>query len=262
MKTCRLCNFHGDKELFKKSNRYPDGYSMVCKKCIAWNIYLNKHKNGFVLKECKKHGVLSHENIVIVSRHERGKPQILMRCGLCIAVWHENAINNDSLKNERINSNASIDCKVCKTHMNHSNFTASELKKKNATCNKCWKNYQEKYEENRSISRKFIFKRSEYNKLWNEQNGLCAICLKPETAMENEKPRRLSTDHCHKIQQETGKTVVRGLLCSQCNNGLGRFKDNIDILKNAIKYMERFNERAAKLSEKSCCGMLGSIERK
>lgn len=43
---------------------------------------------------------------------------------------------------------------------------------------------------------------------------------------------QLAVDHCH----ESGK--VRGLLCSNCNNGLGRFKDNLEYLKNAIKYLK------------------------
>ena len=40
-------------------------------------------------------------------------------------------------------------------------------------------------------------------------------------------------DHCH----ETGK--VRGILCSQCNLGLGHFRDNVDYLNNAISYLEK-----------------------
>ena len=40
-------------------------------------------------------------------------------------------------------------------------------------------------------------------------------------------------DHCHK----TGK--VRGILCSECNTGLGKFKDSIELLQKAIEYLKR-----------------------
>lgn len=40
-------------------------------------------------------------------------------------------------------------------------------------------------------------------------------------------------DHCH----ETGK--VRGVLCSQCNLGLGHFRDDVTYLENAISYLEK-----------------------
>jgi hypothetical protein len=39
-------------------------------------------------------------------------------------------------------------------------------------------------------------------------------------------------DHCH----TTG--TVRGGLCPRCNHMLGHSRDNIEILKNAIKYLE------------------------
>jgi len=40
-------------------------------------------------------------------------------------------------------------------------------------------------------------------------------------------------DHCH----ETG--AVRGFLCKPCNTGLGHFRDNPDVLANAIQYLQR-----------------------
>jgi hypothetical protein len=46
--------------------------------------------------------------------------------------------------------------------------------------------------------------------------------------------RRKMIDHCH----TTG--VVRGLICFSCNTALGHFKDDIDVLKSAIRYLERF----------------------
>ena len=55
----------------------------------------------------------------------------------------------------------------------------------------------------------------------------CAIC-------REEVP--LAVDHCH----TTGS--IRGLLCGNCNQGLGRFKDNIVSLNNAIKYLKEFKE--------------------
>lgn len=55
------------------------------------------------------------------------------------------------------------------------------------------------------------------------QNNKCAIC--------KEYDDNLFVDHCH----NTG--IVRGLLCSKCNSGLGMFRDNIDFLKGAIEYL-------------------------
>ena len=44
---------------------------------------------------------------------------------------------------------------------------------------------------------------------------------------------RMAMDHCH----TTGK--VRAPLCSNCNNGLGRFLDRPDLLRAAADYLER-----------------------
>lgn len=32
----------------------------------------------------------------------------------------------------------------------------------------------------------------------------------------------------------------RGLICNDCNLGIGRFKDNIKIIKNSIVYLEKY----------------------
>lgn len=42
----------------------------------------------------------------------------------------------------------------------------------------------------------------------------------------------LAIDHNH----STGK--IRGMLCDPCNQGLGKFKDDIQIMKKAIQYLE------------------------
>ena len=75
----------------------------------------------------------------------------------------------------------------------------------------------------------------DYNLLLIEQNNCCDICKKPEKAIHNQtkKLQKLAVDHCHK----TGK--VRGLLCQDCNRGLGKFHDNISNLTSAIKYLSK-----------------------
>lgn len=72
--------------------------------------------------------------------------------------------------------------------------------------------------------------------LMKKQNGLCAICQKPEKSTDglSGKRRSLAIDHCH----ETGR--ARGLLCSSCNRGLGLFQDNSELLARARLYLKEF----------------------
>lgn len=72
----------------------------------------------------------------------------------------------------------------------------------------------------------------EYNALYTAQNGSCACCGVHESAFK----RQLHVDHDH----ITGK--VRGLLCTQCNPGIGYFKDSIERLEMAIKYLKKFKK--------------------
>lgn len=57
------------------------------------------------------------------------------------------------------------------------------------------------------------------------QENACAIC-KGTTST-------LCIDHDH------SSGVVRGLLCSNCNTGIGLFKDDPTRLSNAIAYLEK-----------------------
>ena len=70
----------------------------------------------------------------------------------------------------------------------------------------------------------------DYKEMLDKQGGVCAICSSPPP---NNRKTRLAIDHCHK----TGK--VRGLLCDRCNRSIGLLKDDISILKNAIKYLNK-----------------------
>lgn len=71
---------------------------------------------------------------------------------------------------------------------------------------------------------------NDYENMLSKQDGKCAICGSHKSGKKNS--NRLSIDHCHK----TGK--VRGLLCQQCNLGIGCLKDDITILENALAYLQ------------------------
>lgn len=45
-------------------------------------------------------------------------------------------------------------------------------------------------------------------------------------------------DHCHACKQDLGLVHVRGILCHQCNTGLGFFKDKVALLARAIVYLD------------------------
>jgi hypothetical protein len=70
----------------------------------------------------------------------------------------------------------------------------------------------------------------QYLEINDAQGNSCAIC---GTAEPLTPTGRLHIDHDH----ETGE--VRGLLCMGCNTGIGHLKDNIEVLKSAITYLER-----------------------
>jgi len=80
-------------------------------------------------------------------------------------------------------------------------------------------------------AKKYGLTLEEYNKMFEEQGGCCKICKTHQSDLT----RSLSIDHCHSSER------VRSLLCGNCNVGLGNFKDNIDLLKEAIKYLEENN---------------------
>ena len=63
----------------------------------------------------------------------------------------------------------------------------------------------------------------------------CDICGQPDTTHRNATwTRQLTFDHDH----DTGR--LRGMLCSQCNLALGRFGEDVELLRKAIDYIERF----------------------
>lgn len=129
------------------------------------------------------------------------------------------------------------DCKVCRyayseawKRANKDRVTAKVTEWRNKNPHLVKASYQRAYQKNPwlwrdKVLKKYGLTREQYNAILHKQGGVCAICKKPP------KDRALAVDHCHATNK------VRGLLCGSCNNGLGRFKDSVELLNVAITYL-------------------------
>lgn len=86
---------------------------------------------------------------------------------------------------------------------------------------------RERHYRRENLKKRYGITLQEYDNMLAAQDGVCAICGK-----ECRKNMFLSVDHDH----ETG--AIRGLLCDDCNNGLGKFFDDVSLLQKAIDYLD------------------------
>lgn len=124
-------------------------------------------------------------------------------------------------------------CPKCEIEKQHSEFYSNKARYDglHSWCKSCSKS-NNRYHH---LLRKYDLTEQQYFEILEQQNELCKICGQIETHLSNVgEVVLLSVDHDH----ITGK--VRGLLCDSCNNGLGRFKDNIEYLQSAISYLQEF----------------------
>ena len=103
---------------------------------------------------------------------------------------------------------------------------------KRANASSVWK---KEYSLNKSCNRRGITP-DVYRSMFEAQNGVCAICGKPETRTFKGEPKRLAIDHDH----ETGK--VRALLCGHCNTAIGLLQDDTSVMQSAITYLTKHEE--------------------
>ena len=93
-----------------------------------------------------------------------------------------------------------------------------------------WRRFVERLREKRITLDQFHSKAE-------SQDFLCAICQASEVGRKNSSAL-LYIDHDH------GTGHIRGLLCHHCNDALGKFKDDIELLEKAIAYLKRHRKAA------------------
>jgi hypothetical protein len=154
----------------------------------------------------------------------------------------------DSNNTKYIDGKLYIQCKTCEEYKlaDSANF----LERPETTfgfrssCKPCFRAERAKKratEEGKEANKKYRLKSSfgitldEFNELKEQQDNECPICNRKESEFFSKttsgKVKGFVVDHNH----ETGE--VRGLLCSECNVGLGFLQDSPEVLQRAILYL-------------------------
>ncbi len=91
-------------------------------------------------------------------------------------------------------------------------------------------------QKKRQRLRRYNMTPEQFDLLLEEQGGGCAICGTDITAIPTS---RLSVDHDHSCCSGKGSCgkCIRGILCTNCNSGLGHFRDSHNLLIAAARYM-------------------------
>lgn len=114
-------------------------------------------------------------------------------------------------------------CKKC-TVVNNRRYRDKEYRKEWAA------KYYQKNKQKIGL-KKYGLTIAQYDEKLQAQNGVCAICC------QTVQGKRLFVDHNH----STGK--VRGLLCSNCNFLIGQAAESKDILRHAVEYLSKYEEK-------------------
>lgn len=80
------------------------------------------------------------------------------------------------------------------------------------------------------VKGKYGLTEGEYAALLERSGGLCEICGRVPSEVSK---KGVCVDHCH----DSGR--VRGILCAPCNMGIGHLRDDPEVLRAAIGYLER-----------------------
>lgn len=114
-----------------------------------------------------------------------------------------------------------IICNRCDKEKAQEEFYTRECGQLRRSCKLCLRKQK--------VMRVYNLTDDDYDNLYSDPH--CHICGEQEVQVVYGKVKELSVDHCH----DGGH--VRGLLCQSCNVGLGAFKDNVNLLLAAIKYL-------------------------
>ncbi len=95
--------------------------------------------------------------------------------------------------------------------------------------NKKWREANPNKAKDSSLRHNFNITLEQYNQLFAQQDGKCAICQKHQIEFK----KALSVDH------SVDTNEIRGLLCTNCNLGIGNLLESVESLERAIDYLTK-----------------------
>lgn len=196
-----------------------------------------------IVKVCKIHGDLT-ENQVRKEKNNQMKLGFQYRCLECRRdkdrIYklnnpdkHRASANRKRNEDRALYREGSIDVEP------RANILAREDRKNNPEKHLKWaSDYRKRtgqFRNTMEVCRRLHTTPELYYEMLKQQENKCAICNEEETrkSRTDGKICALAIDHCHK----SGK--IRALLCHGCNTGLGKFKDDINLLESAIQYLKQ-----------------------
>lgn len=212
-KICSACGETKPATEFYRDSQRSDGLSIHCKPC----------------KRAKLTEYQKRE-----PRHQAAPG--MKRCSMCkqdhpIADFHRNKNFHDGLDRT---------CKRC-AYARFKGWSAKNREQLAAGQRARYAKDPSRYADYELTSRLGL-PRGTYDKMLAAQGGKCAIC---KTDTPGERTRRFAVDHCHDTD------VIRGLLCGNCNRGIGYLQHSEDILLAAAVYLKDYPQVDGGLTKRS-----------
>lgn len=207
---------------FGANKQSPSGLTSYCKPCLAI-----KAREMRATPEGKKR---HYESTVrwVEKINDAESPYLNpVQVKLCLRCREEKTLNLFP-KNRRTKHGRGTYCLVCSADVVRARRQTEEGAQAHRESSKRWREANNERHKDNNANWRYGLTHGEYDAMLAAQSGKCAICktTEPGTGVV-----RFAIDHCH----TSGK--IRGLLCSNCNRGLGYFKDDPARIRRAIDYV-------------------------
>lgn len=131
------------------------------------------------------------------------------------------------------------ECNICKETKHFNDFVkrSNRASGRQPYCKACHNkkmrdNYSSDVMKDYDLKRAYGITLEDYENMFTKQKGCCKICNTHISKINKGKKKNLCVDHCHDTKR------IRGLLCDSCNRGIGLLKDDVNVVKSALQYLE------------------------